>query len=116
MGREEDQGRQEETDAHRGGGLGAGGPADGAEGGPEGLRLRGRTGELSWPSGQYFRRLQWRLVLHAEREREREREEKRREEKRREEKRREEKRREERGGREKEGGERRERERGEREE
>merc|ERR1712159_859293 len=56
---------QEETDAHRGGGLGAGGPADGAEGGPEGLRLRGRTGQLSWPSGQYFRRLQWRLILHA---------------------------------------------------
>merc|ERR1711988_650960 len=45
--REEDQGQQEEKDSHRGGSLGARGPAERTEGEPQGLRPEGRTGRSS---------------------------------------------------------------------
>merc|ERR1711988_1849857 len=45
--REEDQGQQEEKDPHRGGSLGARGPAERTEGEPQGLRPQGRTGRSS---------------------------------------------------------------------
>merc|ERR1711988_1860571 len=45
--REEDQGQQEEKYSHRGGSLGARGPAERTEGEPKGLRPKGRTGRSS---------------------------------------------------------------------